>query len=118
LNAYKELITNPLFLIGLFIGTAGLCYPTYYLFIFWGFLSLLFYSGINLRQMLLVLVGFLIVNGITALLYAYNGNLSYLIEVFKCKSNRKKISNYFSKSRTTGSSIGEQKTHFVHFKKA
>jgi hypothetical protein len=33
--------------------------------------------------MLLVLVGFLIVNGITALLYAYNGNLSYLIEVFE-----------------------------------
>jgi hypothetical protein len=77
------LVDDRVFLIGLFIGAAGLCYPTYYLFIFWGFLSLLFYSGINLRQMLLVLVGFLIVNGITALLYAYNGNLSYLIEVFE-----------------------------------
>jgi len=76
-------VDDRVFLIGLFIGAAGLCYPSYYLFIFWGFLSLLFYSGINIRQMLLVLVGFLIVNGITALLYTYHGNFSYLIEVFQ-----------------------------------
>jgi hypothetical protein len=76
-------VDDRVFLIGLFIGAAGLCYPTYYLFIFWGFLSLLFYSGINVRQMLLVLVGFLIVNGITALLYTYHGNFPYLIEVFE-----------------------------------
>jgi hypothetical protein len=76
-------VDDGVFLIGLYIGIAGLCYPSYYLFIFWGFLSLLFYSGINIRQMLLVLVGFLIVNGITALVYTYHGNFSFLIEVFQ-----------------------------------
>ena len=77
------LVDDRVFLIGLFIGAAGLCYPSYYLFIFWGFLSLLIYSGINIRQILLVLVGFLIINGIIALLYTYHGNFNNLMEVFQ-----------------------------------
>jgi hypothetical protein len=44
---------------------------------------LVFYSGINIRQMLLVLVGFLIINIITGLVYTYHGNFPYLIEVFQ-----------------------------------
>jgi len=76
-------VDDRVFLIGLFIGAAGLCYPSYYLFIFWGILSLVFYSGINIRQMLLVLVGFLIINIITGLVYTYHGNFPYLIEVFQ-----------------------------------
>jgi hypothetical protein len=89
--AWKEIIKQQstlkvddrVFLIGFYIAAAGLCYPTYYLFIFWGFLSLLFYSGINIRQMLLVFIGFLIANGITALVYTYNGNLNNFFEVFQ-----------------------------------
>jgi hypothetical protein len=76
-------VDDRVFLIGLFIGAAGLCYPSYFLFIFWGFLSLVFYSGINIRQLLLVLVGFLIINIITGLVYTYHGNFPYLIQVFQ-----------------------------------
>ncbi|MEY4647230.1 MAG: hypothetical protein RIQ98_1066 [Bacteroidota bacterium] len=76
-------VDDRVFLIGLFIGAAGLCYPSYFLFIFWAFLSLVFYSGINIRQLLLVLVGFLIVNIITGLVYTYHGNFPYLIQVFQ-----------------------------------
>lgn len=76
-------VDDRVFLIGLFIGAAGLCYPSYFLFIFWGVLSLVFYSGINIRQMLLVLVGFLIINIITGLVYTYHGNFPYLIQVFQ-----------------------------------
>ena len=76
-------VDDRVFLIGLFIGAAGLFYPSYFLFIFWGILSLVFYSGINIRQLLLVLVGFLIINIITGLVYAYHGNFPYLIEVFQ-----------------------------------
>jgi hypothetical protein len=76
-------VDDRVFLIGLFIGAAGLCYPSYFLFIFWGILSLVFYSGINIRQLLLVMVGFLIVNIITGLVYTYHGNFPYLIQVFQ-----------------------------------
>lgn len=76
-------VDDRVFLIGLFIGAAGLCYPSYFIFIFWAFLSLVFYSGINIRQLLLVLVGFLIVNIITGLVYTYHGNFPYLIQVFQ-----------------------------------
>ncbi len=76
-------VDDRVFLIGLFIGAAGLCYPSYFLFIFWAFLSLVFYSGINIRQILLVIVGFLIVNIITGLVYTYHGNFPYLIQVFQ-----------------------------------
>ena len=76
-------VDDRVFLIGLFIGAAGLCYPSYFLFIFWAFLSLVFYSGINIRQLLLVLVGFFIVNIITGLVYTYHGNFPYLLQVFQ-----------------------------------
>jgi hypothetical protein len=76
-------VDDRVFLIGLFVGAAGLCYPSYFLFIFWGILSLVFYSGINIRQLLLVMVGFLIVNIITGLVYTYNGNFPYLIQVYQ-----------------------------------
>lgn len=76
-------VDDRVFLIGLFIGIAGLFYPSYFIFIFWGILSLVFYSGINIRQLLLVLVGFLIVNIITSLVYTYHGNFPYLIQVFQ-----------------------------------
>ena len=76
-------VDDGVFLLGIYIAAAALCYPSYFYFLFWGFLSLAFYSGVQIRQLLLVLVGFLLTLLITGLIYGYHGNLPYLIQLFK-----------------------------------
>jgi len=55
------LVNDRVFLIGVYIGIACLCYLSYSLFIFWAILSLLFYSSINIRQILLLVIGFFMI---------------------------------------------------------
>ena len=46
-------------------------------------LSLLFFSGISIRQVLLILIGYIIVLTITSIVFSFRGNLSYLVQVFQ-----------------------------------
>jgi hypothetical protein len=52
-------VTDRVFLIGLYIGIASIFFLSYALFLFWAILSLLFYSSINLRQIILLIIGWL-----------------------------------------------------------
>ncbi|MHA8067564.1 hypothetical protein V7S76_12900 [Aquirufa sp. ROCK2-A2] len=71
------------FFIGIFIGIASIFYLSYTIFIFWALLSLIFYTGITIRQVLLTFVGYLFVVVLTAIVFMYNGNLTFMLEVFK-----------------------------------
>ena len=80
----KSLVVNDrVFLVGIYLATATLFFPAYFWLLPWAILSLLFYSGISIRQILLVLIGFLIVLTITSLVFSFRGNLFYLWQVYR-----------------------------------
>jgi len=76
-------VTDRVFLIGLYIGISSIFFLSYALFIFWAILSLLFYSSINLRQIILLIIGFLLVFIFTGLMFSYRDNFQAFIDVFK-----------------------------------
>lgn len=82
------LVNDRVFLIGVYIGIACLCYLSYSLFIFWAILSLLFYSSINIRQILLLVIGFLMILISAGLVFSYHGNLANFLEVYQTSSFR------------------------------
>ncbi len=74
------------FLVGIFLGMASLFFLSYTFFIFWGLYALIGYTGVNLRQILLYLVGFLApFIGIISWLN-YNDSLGALWEVFRASA--------------------------------
>lgn len=85
------LVNDRVFLIGVYIGIACLCYLSYSLFIFWAILSLIFYSSINIRQILLLVIGFLMILISAGLVFSYHGNLSNFLEVYQTSSFRFQI---------------------------
>lgn len=88
------LVNDRVFLIGVYIGIACLFYLSYSLFIFWAILSLLFYSSINIRQILLLVIGFFMILISAGLVFSYHGNLSNFIEVYRNSSFRFQIPSH------------------------
>jgi hypothetical protein len=76
-------VTDRIFLIGLYIGIASIFFLSYALFVFWAILSLLFYSSINLRQIILLLIGFSLIFVFTGLMFSYRDNFQSFIDVYK-----------------------------------
>jgi hypothetical protein len=71
------------FFIGIYVGIASLFFLSYTLFISWAILSLVFYTGITIRQVILTIVGYLFTFIMTALVFMYNGNLALMVQLFK-----------------------------------
>lgn len=76
-------VNDRVILIGIYMAIASLFYLSYSLFFLWALLSLLFYSGISLRQIVLMIIGFLMVISLNILFFLFNGNLTFMIQVFK-----------------------------------
>jgi hypothetical protein len=74
---------DKVFFIGVAIGIASIFYLSYTIFILWAILSLVFHTGITFRQVLLTFFGYLFVLILTAIVFLYNGTLSYMLQVFK-----------------------------------
>jgi hypothetical protein len=91
LLAWKEitdqqtrLLTNDrVFIIGIYVGIASLFFWSYTIFILWAILSLVLYSGITIRQIVLTFVGYVFVFVIAAMIFLYNGTLSLMIQLLK-----------------------------------
>jgi hypothetical protein len=77
------LVNDSVFLVGIYLATATLLFPAYVWLLPWAILSLLFYSGISIRQVILVIIGYLFVLTITSLVFSFRGNLSYLWQVYR-----------------------------------
>ncbi|MEY4525935.1 MAG: hypothetical protein RIR57_1305 [Bacteroidota bacterium] len=77
------LVNDRVFLVGVYLATATLLVPAYFWVLPWAILSLLFYSGISIRQIILVLIGYLFVITITSLVFSFRGNLPYLWQVYR-----------------------------------
>ena len=77
------LVNDRVFLVGFYIAIATLLFPAYFWLLPWALLSLLFFSGISIRQVLLILIGYIIVLTITSIVFSFRGNLSYLVQVFQ-----------------------------------
>ena len=76
-------VTDRVFLIGLYIGIASIFFLSYALFLFWAILSLLFYSSINLRQIILLIIGFSLILIFTGLMFSYRDNFQSFFDVYK-----------------------------------
>lgn len=91
LLAWKEIlalqstlkVNDRVFLIGIYIGIASIFFLSYALFLFWAILSLLFYSSINVRQIILLIVGFSLFFIFIGLMFSYGNNLQAFIDVYK-----------------------------------
>jgi hypothetical protein len=91
LVAWKEIlalqstlkVNDRVFLIGIYIGIASVFFLSYALFLFWAILSLLFYSSINVRQIILLIVGFSLFFIFIGLMFSYVNNLQAFIDVYK-----------------------------------
>lgn len=77
------LVNDRVFLVGIYLATATLLFPAYFWLLPWAIVSLLFYSGISIRQIILIIIGYLIVMTITSIVFSFRGNLSDLIQVFQ-----------------------------------
>jgi hypothetical protein len=77
------LVNDSVFLVGIYLATATLLFPAYFWLLPWAILSLLFYSGISIRQIILVIIGYLFVLTITSLVFSFRGNLSYFWQVYR-----------------------------------
>ena len=71
------------FLIGIYIGIGSLFFLSYTFFVFWGLYALIGYTGVNLRQILLYLVGFLLPFFSFLTWLNYTENLGSLWNVFQ-----------------------------------
>ena len=76
-------VNDRVFLIGLYIGIASVFFLSYALFLFWAIMSLLFYSSINLRQIILLIVGFSLFFIFTGLIFSYRDNFQAFIDVYQ-----------------------------------
>jgi len=76
-------VNDRVFLIGIYIGIASVFFLSYTLFLFWAILSLLFYSSINVRQIILLIIGFSLFFIITGLIFAFRDNFQAFIDVYK-----------------------------------
>jgi hypothetical protein len=76
-------VNDRVFLIGLYIGIASIFFLSYSLFLLWAIVSLLFYSSINARQIILLLVGFSLLFILTGLFFSYRDNLQAFIDVYQ-----------------------------------
>jgi hypothetical protein len=76
------LVNDRVFLVGIYLATATLLFPAYFWLLPWAILSLLFYSGVSIRQMILVLIGYLVILTIASLVFSFRGNLPYLWQVY------------------------------------
>ena len=56
----RDGVGDDVFETGLFIGIATLFYLPSFVFIFWAILVLFLYTGINIRQMFMVILAFLL----------------------------------------------------------
>lgn len=77
------LVNDRVFLVGIYVAIATLLFPAYFWLLPWAFISLLFFSGISIRQVILVFIGFSIVLTITSIVFYFRGNLPYLGQVFQ-----------------------------------
>jgi hypothetical protein len=77
------LVNDRVFLVGIYLATATLFFPAYFWLLPWALVSLLFFSGISIRQIILIIIGYLIVMTITSIVFSFRGNLSDLIQVFQ-----------------------------------
>lgn len=77
------LVNDSVFLVGIYLAAATLMFPAYIWLLPWAILSLLFYSGISIRQLILVVIGYLFVLVITSLVFSFRGNLTYLWQVYR-----------------------------------
>lgn len=71
------------FIIGIYVGIASLFFWSYTIFIIWALLSLAFYTGITIRQLVLTLVGYLFAFLISAAIFLYNGTLNLMFQILK-----------------------------------
>lgn len=76
-------VTDRVFLIGLYLGIASIFFFSYALFLIWAILSLLFYSSINLRQIILLIIGFSLIFIFTGLMFSHQDNIQSFIDVYK-----------------------------------
>ncbi len=76
-------VNDRVFLIGIYIGIASVFFLSYALFLFWAILSLLFYSSINIRQIILLVVGFSLFFVLTGLIFAFRDNFQAFIDVYQ-----------------------------------
>ena len=91
LLAWKEImaqesklqVNDRVFMVGIFIGVASLFFLSYSFFIFWAILSLLFFSSITIRQIILLLIGYIMILIVAGILFSFNGNLFDFLDVFK-----------------------------------
>ncbi len=79
------------FLIGIYLGLGSLFFFSYSFFILWGFYALIAFTGVNVRQLLLYLVGFFIPFLLNFSYLNYTENLSSLLEVFKTSAFQFKV---------------------------
>ncbi len=77
----KNTISNRIFLIGVYLGLACSFYFTYGLFIFGILSALIAHSNISLREITLVLIGFLIIVFFNYLYLTLNDSLDFFIEM-------------------------------------
>lgn len=77
------LVNDSVFLVGIYLATATLLFPAYFWLLPWAILSLLFYTGISIRQVILVIIGYIFVLAITSLVFSFRGNLAYLWQVYR-----------------------------------
>lgn len=63
-------VSDDVFEVGLFIGIASLFHFPLFVFLVWGIISLIFYTGVNIRQLFLVVLGY-ILPWFFAILYFY-----------------------------------------------
>lgn len=74
------------FLIGLHLGLASLFFFSYAFFLWWGLYALIAYTGVNFRQIILFLVGFIFPYLISISYLNYTENLGSLFQVFQASA--------------------------------
>ncbi len=75
-------VTDDVFEIGLFLSLAAMFYLPDALFIFWALLSLIAFTGINIRQVFLVITGFVLPIIILAIFYYLNDSLDEFVNIW------------------------------------
>lgn len=79
------------FLIGIYLGIGSLFFFSYTFFIIWAYYALIAFTGVNVRQLLLLLVGFVLPFLIIFSYLNYTENLFSLVEIFKASAFQFKL---------------------------
>lgn len=80
-----------IFLVGIYLGVGSLFFFSYTFFIIWAFYALIAFTGVNVRQLLLLLVGFVLPFLIIFSYLNYTENLYSLVEIFKASAFQFKL---------------------------